>query len=303
MRFLSVLTSLALAQVLHAAELVGISWTSSHACEPAKLATGGDKWLPAFRASLRVLPVSAMVKIALSQPAQLGLSEVQAKELLPLVAERYRLIDASPIYSKASSLLAYSFSDRKPDKGMANLYLPDRPTPTSPVIVFLHGYGGSFLWYQHWLSEVFPDAIILCPAYGVSPAKIPQPYLAEAISTASAKLGFEIKRPTLIGLSAGGFGACRAYTDSPSSYSRLICLASYPPEETIARFPKQSTVDFVVGAEEPFAKSGQLAKAAAAIRQRGPASKVHLIPGGNHFFTLSQREASSATLRALLKVP
>lgn len=300
MRLLSILASLVLTPALFAAEAVGISWDSAHACEPAKLARGGDEWLPAFRVSLCVLPESTMVKLALSQPAQLGLSPAQAKELQPLVAERYRLMDASPVYSKAPSLLAYCFSDQKPAKGMANLYLPDRPSPGSPVIVFLHGYGGSFLWYQHWLSEAFPEAIILCPAYGVSPAKVPQPYLSEAITAASAKLGFEIKQPTLIGLSAGGFGACRAYTTSPSSYSRLICLASYPPEETVARFPKQGTVDFVAGAEESFSKSGQLRKAAAAIRQRGATSRVHLIPGGSHFFMLSQREASSETLRGLL---
>jgi pimeloyl-ACP methyl ester carboxylesterase len=181
----------------------------------------------------------------------------------------------------------------------ANLYLPDHSAPTSPVIVFLHGYGGSFLWYQHWLSEAFPDAIIICPAYGVSPAMISQEYVSEAITAASAKIGFGIKKPTLIGLSAGGFGACRAYTASPSFYSRLICLASYPPEESIARFAKDAAVDFVAGAEEPFAKSGQLAKSAAVIRQRGAASRVHLVPGGDHFFMLSQREASMRVLRTV----
>lgn len=299
MRFLSVLISLAFTAVLSAAEVVGISWDSTHACEPAKLAVGGDDWLPVFRASLRVLPESAIVKLSLSQPARLGLSPAQAAELRPLAAERYRLMDSSPVYSKAPSLLSYCFSDRKPAKGMANLYLPDLCSPASPVIVFLHGYGGSFLWYQHWLSEAFPDAIILCPAYGLSPAKVPQEYLREAIAAASVRLGFDIKRPALVGLSAGGFGACRAYASSPSSYSRLICLASYPPGDSIARFPKQGTVDFIAGTEEPFAKSGELDRAATIIRRQGTTSCVHLIPGGDHFFLLSHRDASADLLRKL----
>ena len=303
MRFLAVLATLALAPVLSAAEVVGISWDSTHACEPVKLATGGDNWLPAFRASLLFLPESAVVKLSLSRPAQLGLSPEQAAALRPLVAERYRRIEASPVYSKAPSLLSYCFSDHKPAKGSANLYLPDHPTPASPVLVFLHGYGGSFLWYQHWLSEAFPDSIILCPAHGVSPAKVAPEYLSEAIAAASAKLGFPIKRPTLIGLSAGGFGACRAYTASPSSYSRLLCLASYPPEETVARFPNNSIVDFVAGSEEPFVKSGQLARVSMAIRRQGATSSVHLIPGGDHFFLLSHREASVEVMQRLGGTP
>jgi len=208
-------------------------------------------------------------------------------------------MDASPAYAKASSLLSYCFSDRRPTKGMANLYLPDHPSPASPVMVFLHGYGGSFLWYQHWLSEAFPNAIILCPAYGMSPARMPHEYLKEAIAAASARVGFDIKRPMLIGLSAGGFGACRAYTSSPAFYSQLICLASYPPEDTVTRFPKQGIVDFVAGAEEPFAKSGELDRAARAIRRQGTASRAHIVPDGNHFFILSHRNTSVDLLKKL----
>ncbi len=297
MKLLVAILSIAAICTVSAAKLESLSWETRHGCTPAKLANGGDQLLPAFRAALTALPESAVVSLALSQPAVLGLSPSQAARLQPLVASRYRLISESPVYADAPSLLAYSFSERKPAKGAANLYVPDHPGPASPVILFLHGYGGSFLWYQHWMSESFPDAIVICPAYGTSPAEIPSEYLRESLAAAAGKLGFPLSRPALVGLSAGGFGACRAFVSAPDDFSRLICMGAYPPGETLQRFPKGAAALFLAGTVEPFVVSNQLQKSVQRMRRFCPLAAFEIIPQADHFFMLTHPELTVQALK------
>ena len=73
-------------------------------------------------------------------------------------------IDADPLFSNAPSQLAYCFSPKKPNEGRANLYLPTKVDENTPTILFLHGFGGSFLFYQHFLVSTFPEFMIICPA-------------------------------------------------------------------------------------------------------------------------------------------
>lgn len=283
------------------AEVIPVSWETRYASAPAPLADGGDALLPAFRSALAALPEAAVVQLALSQPALLGLSPAQAASLQPHLVERYRLISDSPVYAKASSQLAYSFSDRKPSTGMASLYVPDQAGSSSRFILFLHGYGGSFLWYQHWLSEVFPDSIILCPAYGVSPGNISADYLIEAIATAEKYLGFRLRKPSLVGLSAGGVGACRAYVAAPSRFSQLICIGSLPPDNVLRALPKNGMVRLVAGGDEPFVVSGQLHRAFQVVRGVCPDASIQIIPKADHFFLLTQPGPTRAALENVIK--
>jgi len=247
---------------------------------------------------LAALPESSIVTLALAQPALLGLSQSQSEELAPLVSKRYALIAASPEYSKAPSQLPYCYSDVRPSKGSAIIQIPAGATPKSPSIVFLHGYGGSFLWYLHWLSEALPNHIIVAPAYGISPADVPAAYLIEAIDAASLRLGFPLPKPTLIGLSAGGFGACRAYQKAPDRFERIVCLGAYPPDDTIRHFTQTQTVRFVAGAREPFVTSGLLRSLIEKIRATCPSATFTIIPEANHFFMLSHPDETKKALQS-----
>jgi predicted esterase len=285
--------------VLHArcAELVQVSWPTQHAAPVAKLEPTLQQWLPAFQLALDRAPESAIVSLALSQPTLLGLNLDQAKTLQPLVKLAYEKMAQSEIYGKANSALPYNFSSVRPTLGLASVYLPTTAGAKSPVLVFLHGYGGSFLWYQHYLSEIFPDHIIICPVFGISPATIPQQYVSEAMTAIAKTVGFSLSRPTLIGLSAGGFGACRLYVRDPSRYQRLICLAAYPPDETLVRFPSNASACFLSGALEPFVTSLDFHKRIQRIQRLCPNVVEMSIPEGGHFFLLTHREQTTRILQ------
>jgi hypothetical protein len=82
-------------------------------------------WMPAFRMALGCVPEATTVNLALAQPALLGLTMEEAKQLQPLVAEQYRQMAASAVYQKALSLLGYCFSEKTPAHGLAHVHVPD----------------------------------------------------------------------------------------------------------------------------------------------------------------------------------
>lgn len=282
------------------AELIQVTWTTTRASEPPQLTPSAARLMPAFRLGLQALPEAATVALALSQPALLNLNPEQAGRLAPLTAERYRLMAQSAPWAKAASALPYCYSAQKPDYGLANVYVPDDAGPGTPTIVFIHGYGGSFLWYQHYLSEIFPEHIIICPAYGITTAFMPVEYLAESIAAVSQRLGLPLTKRSLVGLSAGGYGACELYVAAPQGFSQFVCLACCPPANTIGRYPRQAQPRFLSGGTEEFVTSGAFSRAVELIRETCPGAEGATIPGADHFFLLTHREASVAYLRRWL---
>lgn len=300
MRRLSFIALLMLSLVGQGAELWQVTWPSESASPLPKLDANASRLLPAFHLAMATLPEPSIVTLALSQPPLLGLTQAQASTLQPLTAQRYRLMADSDLYAKAPSALPYCFSLKKPDHGLATVYVPDGAKASTPVILFLHGYGGSFLWYQHYLSESFASHIIVCPAYGISSSAIPQQYVSEAMEAVSKRLGFRLATPTLIGLSAGGFGACRLYAPAPQLYARLICLAAYPPNETIAIFPQRALPRFLSGGAEYYVTSGDLHRRVELVRRSCPNVQEATIPQADHFFLLSHQEQALTILRRWL---
>jgi pimeloyl-ACP methyl ester carboxylesterase len=113
----------------------------------------------------------------------------------------------------------------------------------------------------------------------------------------------KIYRPTLVGLSAGGFGAVRIFIQSPNRFARLIVLAAYPPEETWARFDKSMPVYFLVGARESYVQSGFFGRSMQSIRQRVAKLEVRAIPDADHFFLLAQKQETLKILHSWLETP
>jgi len=291
---------LIICSLAHCAELLSVTWPTNSGAPPVQLESNASQLLPAFRLALTTLPEASIVSLALSQPPLLGLTPAQAATLQPLTAQRYRLMAESALYSQAPSALPYCFSSEKPKNGLATVYVPSGATSATPVIIFLHGYGGSYLWYQHYLSEVFPDHIIICPAYGISSAFIPQKYVSEAITAVSKHLTFQVSSPSLIGLSAGGFGACRIYVQTQHFYSRLICLAALPPDDTVFRFIPQAVPRFLSGGNEPFVIAGDFHRQINVIRRSCPGAEEATIPGADHFFLLTHPVQTIEFLRRWL---
>jgi predicted esterase len=270
-----------------ASEFIQVTWPTKHASPPLALDPKVAGLLPAFRLAVGSVPESTIIGLALAQPALLGLTTEQAQQLQPMVAEQYRQMESSDVYKKAPSLLGYCFSEATPAAGMANVHVPDDWKPGSPVMVFLHGYGGSFLWYQHYLSRHFPKHLIICPAWGISPSRITPAYVIECLRAVETRLRCQIKTPWLLGLSAGGFGVLRIASMMPDAFAGVICMAAYP----VTRPPAKPAHYFIAGGEEAFVRSGHFSKLTDGAR-------THLVKGAGHFFMLTHEKETVMSLRA-----
>ena len=284
-----------------AAEVFQVTWPTQSAAPPPRLSPEAEQLLPAFRLGLEHLPEAAVVDMCLAQPLILGLTREQAATLRPLAAERYALIAKTPAYARAPSALPYCFAQGKPAHGLASVHVPDQVGPDTPVILFIHGYGGSFLWYQHFLAEVFPDHILICPAYGITTATIPQEYVTEAVAAVERKMDRKFRAPILVGLSAGGFGACRLYARHPERYARHLSLAAYPPDDVLNDFPREARPSFLSGGDEAFVVSGDFARRMRILRAACPSAQAGTIPGAGHFFMLTHREQTVTALRTWMR--
>lgn len=288
---------------VHADEVFRVTWKTTHAAAPPQFSRPTADFLPMFRLALTTLPESAIVALALSQPAMLGLTPAQAAMMRPLVAERYALIAKSPAYSGVASALPYCFAEKRPQEGLALVHVPTGADAQTPVLLFLHGYGGSFLWYQHLLAEHFGNHIIVCPAHGINTSTISSEYVQECVQAVGLHLGRPVLKPVLMGLSAGGFGACDLYTKHPERFDRLICMAAYPPEDLLLKFPRDARAAFIAGGSEYFVKSGDFARRIAKVRQLAPATQEFTVPQADHFFLLSHTTLTMAKLREWMPRP
>lgn len=288
---------------VHADEVIRVTWKTTHAAAPPQFSRPAADFLPMFRLALTTLPESAIVTLALSQPAMLGLTPAQAGMMRPLVTERYALIAKSPAYSGVASALPYCFAEKRPQEGLALVQVPTGADVRMPVLLFLHGYGGSFLWYQHLLAEHFGNHIIICPAHGINTSTLSSEYVQECVQAVGLRLGRPVLKPVLMGLSAGGFGACDLYTKHPERFDRLICLAAYPPEDLLLKFPRDARAAFIAGGNEYFVKSGDFARRIAKVRQLAPATQAFTVPEADHFFLLSHTTLTMAKLREWMPRP
>lgn len=280
-----------------AQELVTVTWPTKLASPPPDLPDSLMNFMPAFRAGLTMMTEDQAITLALSQSSFLGLDPKVALALQQHALERYRLINADPLFSKAQSALPYCYSEQTPANGQASVYLPKNATDKAPVFVFLHGDGGSFIWYQHLLAEVFPDHIIICPAYGVTPAYIPPDYVIECLDAVAKKLGHALPAPKLIGLSAGGFGACRVYTKYAAKFPALLVIAAFPPEETLPLFTKRMNATFIAGGAEPYVTDKTFQNAMNTLHAQGVTVHSTIIPDADHFFLLFHKDETVKLLR------
>lgn len=283
-------------------ETFDISWPTRHAAPPPALSAEQARWLPAFRRSLDWLPEPAVIVAALGQPGILGLPREAGERLTPLVAARYETILKDPEFATSPSHLAYCYAASRPATGLARVTTPaPDKIADAPVIVFLHGQGGSFLWYQHWLRTVFPDHVIISPAWGTGPAAISETYLRECVAAAEQKLNRKIPSPVLVGFSAGGFGVLHAAARDPRRYERTVVLAAFLPPSPISSTDwRGQRVRFVAGADEYFVTDGTLSHSVERLTRIGAQAFAETIPGSDHFFALTHPDETASALRRAL---
>lgn len=280
-----------------AQQVLQVRWPSNQAAPPLSFVKGQNEWLPALRIALSTLPEETLVVAGLFQGQLLGLQPAEARQLQGLFATNYAALRQSPHFRDAPSALPYCFSERRPTNGLATVYLPNDVATKTPVIIFLHGNGGSLLVWLYRLSVTFPGHVIICPAYGVNGAMISQAYVEEARRAVASRLPAGLATtPLLVGLSAGGVAACQLYGDNPHAYRRVIALGAAPSPGILSRFDARSEARFIAGETEFYVRGHAFEKQMTALKSRTRSLEWKILPQAGHCFFLSHADETGKLL-------
>lgn len=297
-RHLSILILLiALATTASAQTVQTLQWSTRYAAKPP---AGMDaRWLATFRLGLASISEAQAVGMSSSAAQLMGLSQEQAGRLQKVLVPRYEEIKQDALFKSARSVLPYCYSETTPTNGIATVYFPEQLDTNKPPIVFLHGYGGSFLWPIHLLAKTFPDRVIIAPAYGLSGGTIHPLYLQQALRATQEALKLEepLSKPVLIGLSAGVSGVLHIYGPRAPYYTGAICIAGYAPSEMLPSFRTGHRLEFLCGENELFVQNQMLAKSVEKLQGRGVQVTMQLMPKGDHFFLAEFPEESMTRLK------
>jgi len=255
-----------------------------------------------FRIGLQTLPEGLLVVGALSLGSDnLGLSTAQGTNLVSLMGDVYAKIATDVAFSNVSSALPYGFSETKNTMGHYFLYHPN-PVPKNPVpMVFLHGYGGNFLFYTWVLKEQFPDAVIMVPSWGVSWGNGSAAYVKEMLADAERRLGMSVRKPWLMAISGGGPAGFRIYNQDASEYAGYVCLASSPDAPTAGKLRKDLRILMVNGTSDTAFPIDAVRKRAKLVGQRVPTLTLFEIKS-DHFFLLSKTREVFEQVRKFMDV-
>lgn len=268
-----------------------LKWQTNVAAPPP-----GDQnsILPLIQLGVQTLPESQLTLMGGIAAQAFGVEPGAANDLQTKLAAYYQKVDSDPLFKELPSLLGYGYSSTKPTHGMATIYQPEKVDESTRTIVFLHGFGGSFHWYLHFLISCFPNDLIMCPAYGVSPSHINMKYVDEAIEAGYQRVKIRPRsQPILICLSAGGFGGFRLVSKHPEKFRSLIVLGSYPPDDLPNML--RTEVKILVGAEEYFVKDGTLKRSLSKLP--GGKTEIRAIPNADHFFMLTHADQTRRALQ------
>ena len=282
---------------LRSAELLTAIWKTQHASPPAQLKADQAVLLPLIQLGVATVPEPAIMQLTFIGGSALGLTPEHAEQLHDQLSALYLKINEDDLYGAAPSALPYCYSNRKPDQGFATIYAPNKTDKNTPVILFLHGYGGSFTFYSYYFQQSFPNHLIICPAFGISMANVNSEYLSECMDAVSKKLKHPLHTPTLIGLSAGGRGGAREYARQPHRYLGYIGMAAYVPKDVINVMPQNGRIRFVAGKQETFVTNNVFQRHAIALKKRCPDFQAKLIPEANHFFMLTAEDPTRKLLK------
>jgi pimeloyl-ACP methyl ester carboxylesterase len=217
-----------------------------------------------------------------------------------VVADVYTRIYSDSDFASVSSALPYCFATRRHSQGHYFMYRPDKLPEDPACIVFLHGYGGNFMFYTWVLKEEFPDAIILVPSWSVSWAHGSSLYLRDMLKDAERRTGVSLERPWLMGISAGGYGGFSIYNRCSSHFRGYVCIASAPANAVAYALKPDLRILMLNGLDDAMAPIAVVRRQAGLVKKRGISFFRYRELDGNHFFLLSNRKATFDAIRAFM---
>ena len=206
-----------------------------------------------------------------------------------LVYQKYANIKAAPLFAKLPSTLPYSFRATKADQGFYYLYTPKEMDKDTRLIIFLHGFGGCFQYYVHFMSKAFPKDVIVFPVYGYSGGLVTNAYLSDLWKDLKLRVPNAGTKPWMVGISAGGYSVFRMYADSPDNFAGGVCIASVCPRNILPKLKRDMRLLMINGTQEQGLPLKQLEAHAGWIGNRVENFQFHAMEG-THFFLFSKEK-------------
>lgn len=167
---------------------------------------------------------------------------------------------------------------------------PQRKEP-APLLVFLHGNGGSFQVYASWLGPAARERGICAafPTCGLGVWTDADEHVRATLDRVASEVAIDRGRVWLCGLSAGGWAAFAAFEAHPELYAGVISISGVVPDPTPSRYAGKRVL-VIHGAKDPRAPWSWAKNAVGALKSAGVDARFHDFPDGDHFILMTDRE-------------
>ncbi len=249
-----------------------------------------------FARALKTSPEELIITSAVALVGtQLGLSDKDALDILRESKKAYKSIRVDKDFQGVSSSLPYCFSKGKA-KGHYFIYEPDQ-SPEGTVL-FLHGFGGNFLFYIQVLKNAFPKYRVIAPSYGVSWSRAGIKYLDDMLKDVEARFG-KLDNFWLMAISGGGPIGFEYYKHRFKQVKGLVCLASSPLKRQLEQINSGATVLMLNGRDDNRTLLKRSSLAAKVMSGKIKNFKTHNV-AGSHFFLLTDTKETMKMIKSFM---
>lgn len=223
--------------------------------------------------------------------ALVGLSPAERRRHWDGLRAVYEEIEREGAFARTASPLLDSWLV---DSGQLWLAVPEGPGPF-PLVVFLHGNGGTFQFYAQALARAATarGLAIAFPACGLGtyPAGVPEELVARTLEAAGRGAPLDPRRVALVGLSAGAHAAFRVALAQPGRYRAVAGVSGLVPPGLASRpdLLRGTRVILLHGAQDPRAPLAPVEQAAQDLRAAGLGVDALLEGEADHLALLERR--------------
>jgi predicted esterase len=225
--------------------------------------------------------------------AWVGLSDAEKARSGAALESEYAAIEASDLFERSDSPLLDSWLF---DHEHYWLAVPPGAGPF-PLVVFVHGNGGTFEMYPHLLARA-------CVAHGLAVAFLSHGFgfwddapdaarrIGRVVEAVAREIPVDRSRVSLIGLSAGGPGIFGAALEEPGKYRALVAVSTIYPTLSAERWARlgKTRVLLVHGARDPRAPVGDARNARDALVKASVPVELREFPEEDHLALLTARD-------------